>query len=223
MNDSSIHVSADRNISRALARSRSVRASVARRRRRIVAFAACAAVLAGAPVAWFMAEPAAAVASSAASEIRDLAQLLGQRSPGARTQALLNKHARVAAKARQAPKPKEAVGHLSLPRAPSTEALVDLFMPPIVPVEVASNAIPPIDAAPTTLSEILNSTPGGVVITPPGGGGSVRLPTTEPKEVPPPSAVPEPNTWALMLLGFGLIGWRMRRRNVSKAPKPAVN
>jgi hypothetical protein len=27
-----------------------------------------------------------------------------------------------------------------------------------------------------------------------------------------PQAVPEPGTWALMLLGFGLIGWILRRR-----------
>jgi len=27
-----------------------------------------------------------------------------------------------------------------------------------------------------------------------------------------PSAVPEPSTWAMMLLGFGLIGWTVRRR-----------
>ena len=169
-----------------------------------------------------MAEPAAAVASSAASEIRDLAELLGQRSPGARTQAVLNKHARVAAKVRQAPKPKEAARHQEQPPAPSTEALVNLFMPPAAPVEVASNDIPAIIAAPTTLDEILNSTPGGGVFTSPGGGGTTHLPTPEPKELPP-SAVPEPDTWALMLLGFGLIGWQMRRRKVSKAPTPAAN
>jgi hypothetical protein len=29
-------------------------------------------------------------------------------------------------------------------------------------------------------------------------------------EVP---AVPEPSTWALMLLGFGAVGWGLRRRN----------
>jgi hypothetical protein len=29
----------------------------------------------------------------------------------------------------------------------------------------------------------------------------------------PGSAVPEPSTWALMLLGFGAVGWGLRRRN----------
>lgn len=175
-------------------------------------------------MAWFMAEPAAAVASSAASEIRDLAELLGQRSPGARTQALLNKHGRVLAKVRQSPRPKAPAGHQEQPPAPSTPALIDLIQPPVVPVEVASNAIPPVNAAPTTLNEILNSTPGGVVFTPPGDGGVTHLPTSEPKELPPTTAaVPEPNTWALMLLGFGLIGWRIRRRSAPKAPRPVAN
>ena len=49
---------------------------------------------------------------------------------------------------------------------------------------------------------------------PPGGGGP--NPPPPPPEVepppPPPPAVPEPGTWATMLLGFGLTGWAMRRR-----------
>jgi hypothetical protein len=53
---------------------------------------------------------------------------------------------------------------------------------------------------------------GGGTVSPPGGGGPVTLPTSEPREpLTPPSAVPEPGTWALMLLGFGLVGWRIRR------------
>src|SRR5258707_712652 len=48
---------------------------------------------------------------------------------------------------------------------------------------------------------------------PPGdGGGPVRFPTSEPREELSPSAVPEPGTWAMMLFGFGMIGWRVRRR-----------
>mgnify|MGYP001794655335 CR=1 FL=1 len=36
-----------------------------------------------------------------------------------------------------------------------------------------------------------------------GSGGSITA--------PPPGAVPEPATWAMMLLGFGMIGTAMRR------------
>ena len=38
---------------------------------------------------------------------------------------------------------------------------------------------------------------------------------------PAPGAVPEPATWALMLLGFGCIGWRIRRRNRKSLPQLA--
>jgi hypothetical protein len=36
------------------------------------------------------------------------------------------------------------------------------------------------------------------------------------------AAVPEPATWALMLLGFGAIGWQLRRRRTSQALAQAV-
>jgi hypothetical protein len=35
-------------------------------------------------------------------------------------------------------------------------------------------------------------------------------------------AVPEPATWAMMLLGFGAIGWQLRRRRTSQALAQAV-
>ena len=166
-----------------------------------------------------MAEPAAAVVASAASEVRDLAEMLSQRSPGTRTQAQLNKHARVAEEVHPKPKPSAPAGH---PDEPSTTALIDLLLPPVAPITVASNDLPPVIAPPTSLNEILNSMPGGGTITPPTDGGTMRLPTSEPKELVT-SAVPEPQTWALMLLGFGLIGWRIRRRKSSGAAKLAAN
>ncbi len=42
---------------------------------------------------------------------------------------------------------------------------------------------------------------GGVTVNTPSGGGNI-----------PPAAVPEPATWAMMILGFGLVGGFMRRR-----------
>ena len=35
-------------------------------------------------------------------------------------------------------------------------------------------------------------------------------------------SVPEPGTWAMMLLGFGAIGWQLRRRRTSQALAQAV-
>jgi len=41
------------------------------------------------------------------------------------------------------------------------------------------------------------------------------------KQISMNEAVPEPTTWALMLLGFGCIGWRLRRRNRRSIPQLA--
>jgi len=207
-------------VSRAVARSRAVRASVARRRRRRIALAAGLGAMLCAPVAWWMAEPAAAVAATAVSHVEDLAELLNQRSPGTRTQDQLTKHARVAAKVRKAAKPVAPVA--DLPITPSVTELVDLLQPQPVPVAIASANAQPVLVTPPTLSSIFASNPGSSI---PGvgggggggGGGNVSFPSSEPREVVPPvSAVPEPGTWAMMLMGFGLVAWRVRRK-----PRPA--
>jgi hypothetical protein len=160
-----------------------------------------------------MAEPAGAVVEAAVSKAQDLADLLSERSPGTRTEDQLTKHPRAAAKPRT---------HLKLgvppiaPDAPKTAALVDLLLPAAVPVEIASAELPP-PFAPPTLGAVLASTPG---FTPPVGspGGMATFPSSEPREaLPPASAVPEPGTWATMLIGFGLIAWRVRRRRPSAA------
>ena len=44
--------------------------------------------------------------------------------------------------------------------------------------------------------------------TPGGGNPPMITPPTSPELIP---AVPEPGTWAMMLMGFGFIGWRIRR------------
>jgi hypothetical protein len=68
--------------------------------------------------------------------------------------------------------------------------------------------------------------PGGGTTTPPGGGGDtpgetvtpptedtpISFPKDEPKETVPVTPLPEPGTWATMLLGFALIGWQVRRQ-----------
>jgi hypothetical protein len=173
----------------------------------------------GAPIAWIMAEPAAAVVASVADQARDLADLLGQRSPGTRTQAELTKHARAAAKTRQQPK---AAAHQSATAGPKTAELVDLLSPPLAPVGVVSGERPAPLAPPPTLNAILASAPVITSFTPPSdGGGPVHFPTSEaPRPLAPTSAVPEPGTWAMMLMGFGLIAWRVRRRR--SAPAKAV-
>jgi len=52
--------------------------------------------------------------------------------------------------------------------------------------------------------------PGGGGDTPPGGGG----------DTPPPTvAVPEPATWAMMILGMGMAGYAIRRRRRARASR----
>ena len=218
LNHSSSRGLSSRTVSRAVARSRQVRARVARRRRRTAAAVACLATVVGLPLAWSFAEPAQAVVEAAVSKAEDLADLLGQRSPGERTQDQLTKHARAADTVRTQPKHNRPAVHPAGVDVPSTTALIDLLQPQPVPVEIASADLPPAMAGTPTLGAILGSTPA---FTPPvngggGGGGSVSFPSSEPRvAVPPVSAVPEPGTWAMMLMGFGLVAWRLRRRRPS--------
>ena len=157
------------------------------------------------------------LAAAVASEARDLADLLSQRSPGTRTQAELTKHARVASKIRTPPKAATPARPPIFPGIPATAELVDLLQPPIAPVGVVSEGLQPPLAPPPTLGAILASAPGDQAFTPPGGGGGQQSnPTAQPREeLPLTSAVPEPGTWAMMLMGFGLIAWRVRRRRPS--------
>ncbi|MBE1526364.1 hypothetical protein GGC65_000820 [Sphingopyxis sp. OAS728] len=67
--------------------------------------------------------------------------------------------------------------------------------------------------------------PSGPAATP--GGPNPGNPTpggpTDPGVTPPVAAVPEPGTWALMLIGFGLCGAVLRRRRRSLPPGSSSN
>ena len=67
---------------------------------------------------------------------------------------------------------------------------------------------------PGGISTVVPSGPGGIP-----GGPNPGTPTpggpTDPNVEPPVAAVPEPGTWALMLIGFGLCGAALRRRRKS--------
>jgi hypothetical protein len=228
LNQNSSRTLTSRTVSRAVARSRAVRAGVARRRRRTAAIVACLAAVAGLPLAWSMAEPAEAMAQSAVAKAQDLADLLSSRSPGTRSEDQLTKHARAAAKLRTHPKIAPA-GRPTAPDAPSATSLVDLLQAPVVPLEIASADSPNPFTPPPSLSTVLESTPGSGGPGAGGGGGGggggdgpQTFPSSEPRQViPSTSAVPEPGTWAMMLMGFGLIAWRARRRKPVEAAKPA--
>jgi hypothetical protein len=156
--------------------------------------------------------------------VQTVAAMLAERSPGARPEgALANlKHKR------QAALHQRALPKIRSPYAPPTayEVLASPPSgPPIVPPPQAPLfstiaggppiAVPPANGAtpggPPFLSDI--PIPGG------GGGGGVFSPpvTLATPQVPPTlvESVPEPASWAMMLLGFVLIGRALRRRGAA--------
>lgn len=152
------------------------------------------------------------VAVAAIQRAKSFIELMHQRSPGKRLVGHLvkTKHKKLALHERALPKirkrPELAVSPPFLTELPP--ALVDLVAPPI-PVELASLEAMPVGpfGAPSGFPPGFFSPPTGGFILPP-----TETPSTPPIVVPPQTAVPEPATWAMMLFGFGLMGWTLRRR-----------
>ncbi|MCH8614698.1 PEPxxWA-CTERM sorting domain-containing protein [Sphingomonas sp. SM33] len=137
--------------------------------------------------------------------------MMSERSPGGRTSAeLVTKHKRAAAAPTE-----HALGKIHSPAPPP-------FASPIAAVPPSIAELPPFETALANSPPLFMAPPppggGGGVIVPPaappgGGGGGCCGGTDTPKPPPPPPpAVPEPGTWATMLLGFGMVGLLMRRR-----------
>jgi hypothetical protein len=142
--------------------------------------------------------------------------MMSDRSPGGRTSAeLVTKHKRAAAAPTE-----HALGKIHNPAPPP-------FASAIAPVPPSIAELPPFETALANSPPLFMAPPppgsgGGIVPTaetPPGGGGGGCCgggggggdnPTPNPTDSPPP--VPEPGTWATMLLGFGMTGLLMRRR-----------
>ena len=217
------------NIRAAIERSRRARDAFARRRRR-AAIAAGLCIAASVPASLaLIGVTGSDVVQAAETGARSLADLMSQRSPGARTAAELTKTKRTRhalAKLR----------HPAAPPAPATEELAKVLLPPAQQLPVDLGPPMALLQAPTPPFEAIAGPPAGGIIGSPGGvpsgspggvpGGSPGAccgspggpggspPGGGPPIVPTPqvpSAVPEPGTWATMLLGFGLLGWRVRR------------
>jgi PEP-CTERM motif len=162
------------------------------------------------------------LAQAAAAQAQSLSDLLNGRSPGERTAAQLTKTKHSKQRVFALAPPDRLAASPPLTRKPGQ--VTQLLTVPSTPIDVA----PPTQGIPPnvpTLSEIVGggSAPGGTGSSPGGGGGPVSFPASEPRQpVTPVSAVPEPNTWATMLLGFGLLGWRLRRRPKSTEKKSAA-
>jgi hypothetical protein len=154
----------------------------------------------------------------AVSGVDTVAALLAGRSPGERAGGALAslKHKRgIALHERALPKIRSA--------------------PPVRPLAsiVGAPAVPPAIVPPSTgpLYNTIAAAPPAVILpgasqspivfpalSPPPGGGLIVPPIVTqvtppvPPEITPPQAVPEAPSWAMMLIGFGLIGWVVRRR-----------
>jgi hypothetical protein len=220
------HAISDPNIARAIRRSRAIRAArKSRMRKRIIAATSSALLLGGGLAFTLSGLTAADAVYASVQKAKSLAELLSQRSPGERTEAQLTKNKRARALARhRLPAPK-------LGTPPSAMDLAKILLPPVTEVPVTvSNFLPLMQAPPVTLAQIVG-TPGGggVIVSPPGSGGGTPpggttpgggnppmiTPPTSPELIP---AVPEPGTWAMMLMGFGFIGWRIRREKPASQP-----
>jgi hypothetical protein len=218
------------NIPEAIRRSRRARAALRSRRRRFIALAAGACLVVVTPLSFsiggFSGDD---VVNAAVSQAQSLAALLDQRSPGERTQGVLTKSKRAAHALAKESQPAIAAhlhGQPAIVPPVHVDApdLAELVGQPVA-VELLPTAA--LVSAPPSLGTIIGSAPGASVV-PPGGGtngppegsGPVSFPTPQPREtIDSPSAVPEPGTWALMLLGFGLTGWRLRRAKITDSMK----
>jgi hypothetical protein len=158
--------------------------------------------------------------SESLQRVETVAAMLAERSPGARPEgALVNlKHKQEAALHER------ALPKIRGPYAPPTayEALASpppaplIAPPPQAPLysTVAGGPAPISTTGGTGGPPVLSNIPG------PGGGGGGGVytpPTTLATPEAPPLAVsvPEPASWAMMLLGFALMGRTLRRRGAA--------
>jgi hypothetical protein len=151
-----------------------------------------------------------------------LMAMLDARSPGEREQGALSTKVKKAAVV-AATKPRERALGKVFPAQPApttpTQKLATVVAP-VTPVAPAPLAPPP------TLASVVAppaGLPGGFILPGIGGIGGIGATPTPPTTTPPPPvetpvpAVPEPGTWMLMLLGFGIAGTAARRGRRSSA------
>ena len=187
--------------------------AAARRRNTALAVSGAVAIVLAAPlsIAAYMGVESSLPGFEAA---KSFLAMMADRSPGDRTKGELIKTKQ------KPPAPEQrALGKITKPETP--KEFLEAIAPPAPKLDEPAQFAPVLSG----LGPLLVTPPpggGGGILFPPsppgGGGGGPNPPPPEqppppppPPEQPPP-AVPEPGTWATMLLGFGLTGWMMRRR-----------
>jgi hypothetical protein len=185
-----------------------------RRRLALIAFAIAAPVALGSGAVLMNPQ----IRASAVAQAEDVLGLLQDRSPGERSFAILTK------------KVPRAPGRVVEFPPPDVERGLGKVFPPepdnpglefLTPPEFALLEGPPGEpelSVPITPQGNLAVPPGGGAFAPPGiflppGGSFVSEPPGGDSPLTPPTpAVPEPSTWALLLIGFGLCGAAMRAK-----------
>lgn len=153
--------------------------------------------------------------------IKTVADMLFGRSPGERAAGTLAnlKHKRLAAPHERAlpkirksvPPPSPLAAIVGAPEAP---------VPPVAAAPAAGTPLYNVVTAPPALAEAPPTGVGPAMPPPPSGGGLMVPPVVTqvpPTSPPPQSAVPEPATWAMMLIGLALVGRLTRRKSASLA------
>ncbi|MDP1027834.1 PEP-CTERM sorting domain-containing protein [Sphingomonas sp. KR1UV-12] len=165
-----------------------------------------------------------AVESALASAMADPAAILAARSPGARAPGALTQTK--LAYAHKAPVERALGQERTRPTAATPAGTPVAALPSALPVTQQALGAPVAEATdplvtspglvPTTLAPVSGVTGvggGGGGNTGGGGGG-----TTTPVD-PPVSAVPEPSTWLMTILGFFTAGLGLRRRRGAPLPR----
>ncbi len=169
--------------------------------------------------------------------------LLDARSPGERTGRVVSKKGRPAPPRQsrvksllQAPKPGKIAAQAPQAQVAPAETVAQAAPTITSPDAPFQEAVSSLETLPATVQQAALLPPGGgtggpgggIIFGPPGGGGGSpgtgappdagpTNPPPLPPTAPPVSAVPEPGTWMMMLLGFGFIGFSMRRRRPAEA------
>lgn len=167
-----------------------------------------------------LARIAQATANQVGQSVNSVASIFSGRSPGQRPKGILANlkhkrgtalHERALPKIRTAPPTTELASLVAPP--PVAPAVVP---PPVAPLYNAITKSPaagaPVAQSGPTIFPAMTPAPGGFIVPP--IIGQVTPPASPIVTPPPPQApaVPEPSSWAMMLVGFGFIAWLLRRR-----------
>ena len=164
------------------------------------------------------------------AQAKDLLNILSDRSPGERLGAALTKSKSKAA-AQQLAKAADKPRQTTLAKAPAPPEVPSSGRLLSIPAELSGSLFQEPGAVGNDLALAGGPFLGGPVVADilapggaggfvgggggggsGGGGGISTPPATESPAPSVPAPVPEPSTWAMMLVGFGAIGFAMRRR-----------